>query len=344
MRHLLEASAALSPGTADGLRVPGADEDVLVALSAALDGLTEGPRPAPGGLDLELVAPLPESLDWALGTLVASDLSLIRGDQNGAALAASLAAAEKGEAGDCLVLAATGYGDPSADGASPSPPGAGAVAFHFREGEGPSLSELLGSLRDEPSALRAAFDLSHRAPDALRRAWVGEWDADPATGLPIDLAREAPLRDRAPAGKSEGAYISRPRYRETAGLHWRFTAEECPRCAFVTFPARGACRSCGNLEGLRRVDLPRKGLSVVATTIIGPGGQPTEFDPQVEALGPYEVVLAELAPGIRVTLMVADAAPGAVRIGDRVDSRLRRIYAMDGEWRYGRKAVPTAAR
>ena len=79
---------------------------------------------------------------------------------------------------------------------------------------------------------------------------------------------------------------------------------------------------------------------MVATTVIGPGGQPTEFDPQVGALGPYEVVLAELAPGVRVTLQVTDAEPGAVRIGDRVDTRLRRLYPMEGAWRYGRKAVP----
>ena len=79
---------------------------------------------------------------------------------------------------------------------------------------------------------------------------------------------------------------------------------------------------------------------VVAATVIGPGGQPTEFDPQVTAQGGYGVVLAELAPGQRVTLQVTDAEPGRVRIGDRVDTRLRRLYATEGEWRYGRKAVP----
>ncbi len=87
-------------------------------------------------------------------------------------------------------------------------------------------------------------------------------------------------------------------------------------------------------------DPPRDGAVVVAATVIGKGGQPTEFDPQVDALGSYGVVLAEFAPGVRLTLQVTDSAPDGVRIGDRVGTRLRRLYPMEGEWRYGRKAVP----
>jgi uncharacterized OB-fold protein len=75
-------------------------------------------------------------------------------------------------------------------------------------------------------------------------------------------------------------------------------------------------------------------------TTIGRGGQPTEFDPMVDAVGPYQVAIVELAPGSRATLQVSDAAPGALKIGDRVSTRLRRLYPMEGEWRYGRKALP----
>jgi uncharacterized OB-fold protein len=76
--------------------------------------------------------------------------------------------------------------------------------------------------------------------------------------------------------------------------------------------------------------------------VIGPGGQPTEFDPQVAEWGSYEVLLVELAPGARATVQLTDAEPGSVRIGDRVDTRLRRVYPIEGEWRYARKAVPRA--
>jgi hypothetical protein len=52
------------------------------------------------------------------------------------------------------------------------------------------------------------------------------------------------------------------------------------------------------------------------------------------------VVLAEFAPGVRLTLQVTDAGPDELRIGSRIGTRLRRLYPMEGEWRYGRKAVP----
>lgn len=78
----------------------------------------------------------------------------------------------------------------------------------------------------------------------------------------------------------------------------------------------------------------------MAITTISPGGQPTEFDAQVEASGPYEVALVELVGGTRVTLQVADGRPGDLAVGDPVNTVLRRLYPMEGEWRYGRKAVP----
>lgn len=79
---------------------------------------------------------------------------------------------------------------------------------------------------------------------------------------------------------------------------------------------------------------------MVASTVIGPGGQPTEFDDQVAGSGAYGVVLVDLLPGVRVTLQVTDAKPGELPIGSRVATRLRRLYPMEGEWRYGRKAIP----
>lgn len=85
--------------------------------------------------------------------------------------------------------------------------------------------------------------------------------------------------------------------------------------------------------------MPRRGLEVLAATTVAPGAQPTEFDPQVERHGAYDVVIAALAPEVRVTLQVTDGLPRTVKIGSRVDTQLRRIYAMEGEWRYGLKAV-----
>jgi uncharacterized OB-fold protein len=120
-------------------------------------------------------------------------------------------------------------------------------------------------------------------------------------------------------------------------------AEACSACGVVSFPARGRCRACGRSDALQPLELPRSGLPVEATTVVHPGAQPTEFDLAVRELGPYEVVIARAAPTVRVTLQLADGAAGTVRIGDRVDTRLRRLFPMEGEWRYGRKAVVSAA-
>jgi uncharacterized OB-fold protein len=142
------------------------------------------------------------------------------------------------------------------------------------------------------------------------------------------------------ASVSEGAYVPRPRYLENLPSRWRFLAEVCGNCHGTTFPARGVCRRCGRSDTLTPLQLPYDGGRVVAVTTVGKGGQPTEFDAQVEALGPYDVALVELARAMRVTLQVTDSVAGELRVGDRVNTLLRRLYPMEGEWRYGRKAVP----
>jgi len=134
--------------------------------------------------------------------------------------------------------------------------------------------------------------------------------------------------------------VAAPRDEESRPSRWGFVADRCSACHVLTFPQRGRCRDCGRSDGLRPEALPLDGWTVVAVTWIGAGGQPTEFDTQVETNGPYGVVLAEMGPDVRVTLSVADASRGELRIGSKVDTRLRRLYPMEGAWRYGRKAVP----
>ncbi|HUI38290.1 MAG TPA: hypothetical protein VLY85_01525 [Thermoplasmata archaeon] len=140
-----------------------------------------------------------------------------------------------------------------------------------------------------------------------------------------------PLRHRV----SEGAYLPRPTYLEHRPSRWRLAAEACPRCGTITFPSRGVCRGCGNSGSLEAIELGRTGLVVEAVTTIRPGAQPTEFDPQVEAMGDYAVVIARTPRGPKVTLQMASGRTPA--LGDRVSARLRRLYSTEGEWRYGLK-------
>ncbi|MCI4352873.1 MAG: zinc ribbon domain-containing protein [Thermoplasmata archaeon] len=168
--------------------------------------------------------------------------------------------------------------------------------------------------------------------------WLGSWGTgEPGLNPPTDkfLIRKSQLD-----AVSQGAYLPHPTYLENLAGRWRLVGERCPRCDTLAFPARGRCRSCGRSEGLRSEALPRVGLEVEAVTTISPGAQPTEFDSMVETVGAYDVAVVRLQPGVRATFQVTDAVAGRLRVGDRVAAVLRRLYPMEGEWRYGLKAIP----
>ena len=340
MRGLVRAAAYLPPGTAGGRRVAGADEDGFTLGATAVERAGEEAGGTADPISLELLGDYPASLDWAVPYLLGAPAQIARSEATGSQLVAALVRAAAGGKGNAVVLAVE-MPERSGAGSRPSSrAGAGAAAFWFEEGRGEVLPAEVSSLVPEPTALGTSFEVFRRAAESMPSVWVGDWSADAGSGRAVDLERIAPLIGLSTGAVSEGAYVPRPRYLENLPSRWRFVAQHCSGCGALTFPARGVCRFCGRVDGLRSLVLPRDGAEVVATTVIGPGGQPTEFDPQVGALGPYEVVLAELAAGVRGTLQVTDAEPGTVRIGDRVDTRLRRLYPMDGEWRYGRKAVP----
>ena len=321
------------------------DEDeftlAVTALERAMDRSDRGTTP----IEVDLLADLPASMEWALPAAVGAPVRLLRSAASSRGFVDALHRAGDGSGGMALVVAVQ---LPPAEG-PPERGGAASVAFLFGGSGRGDLSGRLDPLTDEGSAVRAAFALyrsirAERAGGTGFGTWAGDWDEADVPGPVPDGPDRMPVAERATDLVSQGAYVPRPRYLENLPSRWRFVADRCAGCGNLTFPARGKCRACGRTDGLAPTELPRDGAGVVATTVIGPGGQPTEFDPQVEAWGPYEVVLAELAPGVRVTLQLTDAVPGEVRIGDRVDTRLRRLFPIEGEWRYGRKAVPQAAR
>jgi uncharacterized OB-fold protein len=177
---------------------------------------------------------------------------------------------------------------------------------------------------------------------ALARAdrLVGDAPLRPEGSGPEPSGSEPPPAIGSLDARSEGAYVPRARYLENLPSRLRFAAERCRACGELTFPVRGYCRACGREDELEPVELARRGGIVEASTTIHPGAQPTEFDGWVAARGAYDVALVRLAPGALVTLQGSDAPPGAIVPGARVDTAVRRLYPMEGEWRYGRKAVP----
>ena len=284
----------------------GPDEDAFTAVATALErSFPRGSRDRPVG-ELRVAGPVPGAADWGLRALVDG----IDGPPKIARFSSVREAlsdpAELDSRADVLVVAfgsASDHARPVALAVRGGPAGSRTIAASEIEAEFSANGVISGSLEIDPRH--------------------GERRAEPR----LDVV-------------SEGAYIPRPRYVESVPSRWRFWAEVCPTCAVTTFPMRAVCRGCGRSAGLTTVALPLEGGEIVAITEIGKGGQPTEFDGVVEAMGSYRVALIELVPGVRATLMISDDPEGILRIGSRVRTVLRRLYPMEGEWRYGRKAVP----
>ncbi len=328
-------AAAYLPRYTDGTRrLGGPDEDAFTFAATALERAAAGGQSDPREA---VVHPL-----GAVGALDASAFSALlgvpvrlEGSPGEASLKAAWLAASSGTGPHWVVLAVGGAGHTTAD---LPPPGEGAVAFLFDDDlDGrPVQAEPAPTWPEgSPTSLAPAFSWATRA-DSVRL--VGDWAVDPAQGE--RLSRGEASSKGAGASVSQGAFVPSPRYDESRRSRWRFEADRCGHCGARTFPARGRCRACGATDALAAERLPPDGWTVVASTRIGPGGQPTEFDAQVEFEGPYGVVLAELAPDARVTLQVAEGAPPQLRVGARVDTRIRRLYPIEGAWRYGRKAIP----
>ncbi|HLM91303.1 MAG TPA: zinc ribbon domain-containing protein [Thermoplasmata archaeon] len=321
----LERGAVYVPGfRRDGRAVGGPDEDAFTMAATALEGLATVSARLPPPISVHLVGTFPPVVEWGFAALLGHPVGVVPHPPGIAGLRETLAALSAAGASGPALLVAVDLPDRPEGGPS-------AVALRFGSTGGsagiPPLSGqgVAGVVRDllrglPSSAVAESTTPVRLAPpaEARARAWV-----------------EAPL-----GGLSEGAYVPRARYLENLPSRWRLEGQRCGRCGSLTFPARNRCRSCGIEESLTVETLPRDGAWVVAVTTIGKGGQPTEFDAQVDALGEYSVVLAEFAPGVRLTLQVADAAPGEIGIDARIGTRLRRLYPMEGEWRYGRKAVP----
>lgn len=344
VRRVVRVAAYLPTGTLNGVPVAALDEDAFTLGATAVERAWTGRRQEPGAVAVHLVGGFPSPADWGFPALLGREGEVAHHPAGVAELGAALRALEADEGGPAFVVAAelperatervTGRKTRSTG------RGAAAVAYLLEASEEPSAFPVPqpGAGR---SAVTATLRLGQSAKDLPRSVtFVGDWDRAVGAGRPVE--RELPRKylDGNLTAVSEGAYVPRARYLENLPSRWRFLAEACGACQGTTFPARGTCRRCGRSDALTPLSLPYDGGRVVAVTTVGKGGQPTEFDTQVEALGPYDVALVELARGMRVTLQVTDAPAGELKVGDRVNTLMRRLYPMEGEWRYGRKAVP----
>jgi len=345
MRSIVRAAAYLPVGSSGVVRVAASDEDSFTLGATAVERTWLDRDVVAEPLVIHLLGEFPLMADWGFPVLVGRGAAeVVRRSGDAPELVGVLRALEEEGEGPALVVAAElPERAAGAAGSVPSPFGAAAVAF-LLESSGKARLSRFEATGGDRSAVALALRMGKKGLDGLRaNAILGDWDAAPASGRRVDVERVLRTAGRDTSAVSEGAYVPRARYLENLPSRWRFAADECDACHEVTFPARDVCRRCRRHDSLTSVSLPRDNGRVVAVTMIGKGGQPTEFDAQVEASGPYQVALVEVANGIRITLQVTDAAAGEVRVGDSVNTLLRRLYPMEGEWRYGRKAVPAPA-
>jgi len=341
MRRVVRIAAYVPAGRSNEVPVAALDEDEFTLGATATERAWAAPREEPGAVVVHLVGDVPPAADWGYAALLGREVEVAHHGSGSGELVRALRELEEGPGGPALIVAAElPERTPERGAAKSTASGAAAVAYLLKSSEEPGPFPLpKGSARG--SAVRTTLRLGEPSKEAARAVTlVGDWGGEPGNRRTIE--RKVPKRtvDGELSVTSEGAYVPRARYLENLPSRWRFIAEACSACRGTTFPARGVCRRCGRADALSPVHLPYDGGRVVAVTTVGKGGQPTEFDAQVEALGPYDVALVELARGMRVTLQVTDSVPGELEVGDRVNTMLRRLYPMEGEWRYGRKAVP----
>lgn len=341
MRGIVRAAAYVPIGSDGSRRLAGPDEDIFTLAATALERLLDDEGAGP--YTLLLVAGDFSSADEAnLARFLGGTVPIERSGTGAEGTARAVASALGPGKGDgAVALVATDLFravDPEAASDQPTPSD-GAVALVVGPGGvRPADLRLEAGRGLAASSTQALATVLAEAPWAGSVARVGDWAIDPKQGPPARVHPEGATSPSLPV--SQGAYVPWATYLADIPSRWRFAAERCPTCGATTIPMRGRCRGCGSTGPLELVHLPRDGGEVVASTVIGPGGQPTEFDDQVSESGPYGVVMVELAPGARVTLQVTDSGAERWPVGSRAGSRLRRLYRMEGEWRYGRKAVP----
>ncbi len=328
-------AAAYVPRYSDGRqRVGGFDEDAFTFLAAALERAEPPDVPAGGDASLTPLGAAFPAAASDLAELLGAPVRLLAPPTGHAPLAEALeqAAGARGPAWIAIISAGAGEGKRGANAR-----GDGAAALLVDDGEGLDIGALARDARSNGAGDLLGEIVSLLAGRPGPSVRTGDWEASPSTGPSPPGHRPT---DPPTFSVSQGAFVPQPRYEESRPSRWRFVGERCGACQQRTFPARGRCRSCGRSDALRAEPLPLRGAKVLASTWIGAGGQPTEFDEQVASQGPYGVVVAELAPDARVTLAVTDARPDEMRVGATIDTELRRLYPIEGGWRYGRKAVP----
>ncbi len=159
------------------------------------------------------------------------------------------------------------------------------------------------------------------------------------------LRYEEALRRRGTLSSGEpdggGAYVSIPTWRRSIPQRHRLEVGVCPDCSGLTFPPEGACDECDSLVTFTLKELSGTG-TVEAVTTIEQGGAPPEFVDQQARGGAYRSAIVGFDGPGGETVSIPTQVIGALEIGDRVETRIRRLYDQEGVIRYGCKVAPVS--
>lgn len=172
-----------------------------------------------------------------------------------------------------------------------------------------ALAELVDALHGASGPVRVAASAGDRA--LALATGGGSLEVSRAPGRQVDVDLDAVDRLDGEHGvawseASQGAYVSREDYDADPA-------------------ARYGARALGE--------------ATVASVTTIQAGPPGEFLRQHEAAGPYDVAILEHDDGSR-SIHQAAVPPGELAIGDTVTGVLRRLFSMEGTWRYAVKVRP----
>jgi uncharacterized protein len=123
------------------------------------------------------------------------------------------------------------------------------------------------------------------------------------------------------------------RYWREKPQRYRLEGNKCKKCKKVFLPPRLVCDDCGGRD-FTAVRFPEEGK--IATWTVVHTGHPAFSDEQ-----PYALAIVEFAEGARLLMQIADYHGEALKIGQKVQVKFRKIQAAgeSGVLCYGYKAA-----
>jgi 3-hydroxy-3-methylglutaryl CoA synthase/uncharacterized OB-fold protein len=139
------------------------------------------------------------------------------------------------------------------------------------------------------------------------------------------------LLEREPPRRPDPERPAGPPAARAEAWKFAFVGSRCGSCGHVHVPPRRVCVGCGAVDNMERAPLADKQGTVATFTVDRLAFSPSP--PMIDAVVDFD-------GGGRYTLEVADAAPGEVEIGTRLELTFRRLYTTGGVHNYFWKVRP----